>query len=94
MITRIVKLHFQTNFCREFENNFPEFKKVVTSFGGCKGVKLLKSEEIGIYFTISQWEQENNLAQYRTSEAFIKIWNTLKPNFANRAEAWTTEEII
>ncbi len=93
MITRIVKLHFQANFCKAFENNFPEFKKVVTSFDGCKGVKLMKSSTIGVYFTISQWEQENKLDQYRTSEAFKKIWNTLKPNFESRAEAWTTEEI-
>ena len=93
MITRIVKLHFHANFCSEFENNFSEFKKVVSSFEGCKSVKLLKSNSIGIYFTISQWEQESNLDQYRTSETFKEIWNTLKPYFVERAEAWTTQEI-
>ena len=93
MITRIVKLHFHPDFCQSFESSFPEFKNLILSFNGCNDVKLQKTNTIGIYFTISIWEKEINLEQYRSSETFIKIWNTLKPNFTHPAEAWSTVEV-
>lgn len=94
MITRIVKLSFKQAYRAKFESDFPQTKKVVISNDGCHDVILLKSKEAGIYFTYSTWDSEVHLNKYRNSDTFKKIWSQFKINFDNKAEAWTTKEVL
>lgn len=91
MITRFVKLHFNEDFCNQFEKNFPYTKQKVESHKGCIEVKLFKAEN-NTYFTISKWERELDLNNYRESDFFKKTWSNFKANFSSKAFAWTTEE--
>jgi (4S)-4-hydroxy-5-phosphonooxypentane-2,3-dione isomerase len=90
MITRIVKLSFNDRYCSEFEAGFPDIQKIVVSNEGCNSVDLLKSNEPGVYFTYSIWNNETDLDTYRNSETFKKIWEMFKLNFNDKPEAWTT----
>jgi hypothetical protein len=46
-----------------------------------------------LFFTYSQWENENALTNYRNSDLFQSIWPTIKPWFSQKAEAWSTEKV-
>lgn len=90
MITRLVKLHFQPEKIEDFLSFFDTVNQVVNTFPGCQGMRLtqdiLRPE---IVFTISNWESEEALNNYRDSEAFGKIWKTIKPMFLEKPEAWS-----
>lgn len=43
-------------------------------------------------FTLSHWESEENLEQYRQSELFKSTWAKTKVLFREKAQAWTLEE--
>lgn len=91
MTTRIVKLEIAPEFCKEFENVFIKHKNQIGSFQGCLGVKLVKEiNESGVFFTISQWEDEQSINNYRDSALFGTIWPVVKPWFSNKAMAWST----
>lgn len=92
MITRIVKLTFNANYCEEFEHQFPAVRKIVENSKGCRGVQLQKANK-QLYFTISKWDDETALNDYRKSANFQEIWSKFKANFSEKPEAWTTEEL-
>lgn len=93
MITRIVKLHFQENKINDFLVFFDTIKYKVASFPNCYGMKLLRDvNNPNIVFTYSKWKSEEDLNIYRDSELFGKVWPTIKPWFAEKAEAWSVEE--
>ena len=57
---------------------------------GCLSVNLhqdLKQPEI--FFTISNWDSDASLENYRQSELFIITWKKVKPLFAKKAETWS-----
>ncbi len=92
MITRIVKLTLKESFCSEFQNIFVQKNKAIENQPGCLGVKLVKDIKTeGVFFTISQWESEEALNNYRYSELFQDIWPKVKVMFADKAQAWSTE---
>ena len=92
MIHRIVKLSFNQNFHKELESSFSKIQKIVERQEGCKKVELLKGPH-DLYFTLSTWNSEADLEKYRSSETFMQIWNSFKPNFSAKAEAWTTKKV-
>lgn len=94
MFIRIVKLTFAEDKGSEFQDIFFESAPFIRQFEGCLGVKLLKQTSSStVYFTYSYWESEEHLNLYRKSEFFQKTWARTKILFAEKAEAWTTEEV-
>jgi heme-degrading monooxygenase HmoA len=93
MITRIVKLSFIDAYYLKFEEKFPAIQQIVLSSKGCNKVHLLKSDQPGIYFTYSIWDDEILLNQYRNSSTFKEIWKEFKLHFKDDAQAWTTVNI-
>jgi len=92
MITRLVKLTLKPEFCSTFEQIFVDRHNAIKSQPGCFGVELVKDiKETGVFFTISKWQSEKDLNAYRHSDLFKDIWPTVKPMFADKAEAWSTE---
>lgn len=93
-ITRIVKMTFNHEKSADFEAYFLTIKDKVAGQPGCNGVKLLKQKgETGVFFTYSHWDSESDLNNYRQTEIFGQIWPTVKNWFANKAEAWTVDEL-
>ena len=63
----------------------------IRSSEGCIDLKLLQStDDKRIFFTLSLWESEKYLQDYRSSELFGTTWAKTKILFADKPEAWTT----
>ncbi|MBB2145041.1 antibiotic biosynthesis monooxygenase [Pedobacter sp. LMG 31464] len=93
MLVRVVKMHFTPSFVSEFKTLFNQVKPLISSFEGCNSVQLLQHEtQPEIFFTISNWQSAEHLESYRKSELFTETWAKVKPNFANKAEAWSLLE--
>ena len=91
MITRIVKLEIKPEYALQFRQTFADNHVRIESFPGCIEVRLVHaSSDDQTHFTISTWENEQALENYRHSELFGVIWPTVKPWFKEKAEAWTT----
>ena len=95
MITRLVKLSIQPEKASEFESVFYKTQSFIEAFDGCQKTNLFKvAGTESQYFTISYWNSEVCLENYRSSELFKNVWSTVKPLFSSRAEAWTLNGVI
>jgi quinol monooxygenase YgiN len=93
MITRIVKLNIADAHIADFRATFRNNHARIVGFPGCHEVRLVHDvNDPNIHFTISVWDAESDLNNYRNSEIFASIWSTVKPWFQEKAEAWSTEE--
>lgn len=91
---RIVKMTFAEAHQESFVAHFEEINERIKAFPGCSKLALVRSKsDRGVFFTISEWESEEALAAYRTSTLFQSTWAKVKPMFAAKAEAWSTETI-
>lgn len=89
---RLVKLTLKVEHIQDFITHFDTVKKQINNFPGCKGMKLLRDKKKPqIVFTYSEWEDEQDLENYRTSELFGEVWPTVKQWFDAKAEAWSTD---
>ena len=94
MITRIVKMSFQDGRQQAFEKIFYRTRPAILLFEGCNQVELQRdAKNPAIYFTISRWDSESALENYRSSTLFRNTWSEVKPLFAERAEAWSLESV-
>lgn len=90
MLTRLVKMQFNEDFLAEFQETFKGVQPKIAAFKGCKGVQLLQDQQqINTFFTISLWEDEDHLEDYRRSELFRETWTSIRPNFSAKPEAWS-----
>lgn len=83
MIIRVVRLTFHPEKVGEFTTIFAESCALIRGFEGCKGVRLLRdAASPHVFFTISEWESEVHLDNYRHSELFRTTWACTKLLFA------------
>lgn len=92
MIKRIVKLSFREDAVDTFlQDVFEPSKHLIRAFPGCRSMELLQHcERPNVLFTLSIWESEAALEQYRQSALFQATWKKTKALFADKAEAWST----
>lgn len=94
MITRIVKLTFRPDETARFLQIFEESKKAISSFPGQLNLALLRDRnQDHVFFTISVWQDEAALEAYRNSTLFATVWAQTKALFAEKAEAWSLDEL-
>jgi heme-degrading monooxygenase HmoA len=94
VLVRIVKMEFIPQHIEEFKVLFNNTKTHIKGMQGCEGVQLLQDfDSPNIFFTYSHWQNADALNNYRHSELFINTWNTIKPWFAKRGEAWSVQLI-
>ncbi|MGM0479020.1 MAG: putative quinol monooxygenase [Bacteroidota bacterium] len=92
---RIVQLTFQPAYTENFLNHFDRVKEQINAFPGCRGMQLLRDEENpSVFFTYSEWKSEADLENYRKSALFRGIWPEVKPWFAKKAKAWSTDALF
>ena len=79
----------------QFLDIFDTVKKQIRASEGCLGLEVLRSVEEGSVsvWTISLWENEKALDQYRSSPLFKETWSAVKPLFSGKAKAWTLTSI-
>lgn len=94
MIKRIVKLTFRPEETANFEAIFAAKKDLISSFPGCKQARLFRdTQNPNVYFTVSIWNAETDLENYRKSSLFKETWAATKALFAEKAEAWSISDI-
>lgn len=95
MIKRIVKMTFREDAVDTFLHDvFEHSKDHIRAFPGCRHMELLRhTHRPDILFTLSYWDNEAALEQYRHSELFKSTWAKTKALFAHAAEAWSAEVI-
>lgn len=92
---RIVKMTFSEHKTEDFLKLFDATKDLIRNQPGCKSLKLIRNlNQPNVFFTISIWEDEKSLENYRNSEVFKTVWTQTKRLFADKPEAWSTEEIF
>ena len=91
MIKRIVKMTLHISQEAAFLHIFERVKHEIRSQPGCRSLEVLRHESLGEFsiWTISEWDDEAALDQYRSSALFKKTWTDVKRLFAAPAEAWT-----
>ncbi len=95
MIIRIVRMHFTEAGVEEFLQIFNENKVAIRNFPGCTHLELLKETGIdNTYTTLSHWNDQQDLENYRKSELFNKVWGRVKSLFAERTQAFSLEKFI
>lgn len=95
MIIRIVKMTFQPEKTKEFQQIFNESKHLIRNMKGCSHLELLNDvNEKNIFFTYSYWESVNDLNNYRNSEVFANVWAQTKVLFVAKPEAWSVEQKV
>jgi quinol monooxygenase YgiN len=87
-ITRVVKLTFNPEYIEQFKQIFKAHQQHIALFEGCISLNGFEDlNEAGVFFTISQWANEESLNNYRYSQFFRTLWTTVKPMFAQKAVA-------
>ncbi|EAR01134.1 putative quinol monooxygenase [Maribacter sp. HTCC2170] len=93
MLTRIVKLTFNVEDISKFEKIFSQTSSFIQDFKGCNSLELLQdTTNPNIFFTYSQWASEEDLARYRNSDFFKKVWSQTKTMFSAKPEAWSVNK--
>ena len=94
MIKRIVKLSIRHEEQEVFKALFLQSKSIILTFN-CHHVECLQViDDPTIFFTYSHWKSVEALDEYRLSDEFAVIWKRTKALFGDRAEAWSTEEVV
>lgn len=92
MLLRIVKMSYADEHCQEFEELFSEINGLIAAQPGCHSVKLLKAyDNPGVYFTISEWDDEDSLNAYRNTELFGAVWPKVKKWMKDKPVAYSNE---
>ncbi len=94
MLIRVVKLEIRPEAADRFEAVFHAAAPHILQMPGCSDVQLLRDiRHPGRYFTISRWDSEADLENYRQSALFRTTWARVKPLFSAPAEAWSTVKV-
>jgi quinol monooxygenase YgiN len=87
-LTRVVKLTLDPQNIESFKEVFVGHKMGIAQMAGCISLQAYQDhKEPHIFFTISQWENEHALDNYRYSDFFKALWATVKPMFTAKAMA-------
>jgi len=66
----------------------------IRNFPGCTHLDLLHDVNDPLsYSTLSHWNSEDDLEQYRQLELFSSVWGRVKPLFAERPVAWSMRKV-
>ena len=93
MIVRIVKLMISKKKTIDFCLFFNTKKSQIEEINSFIKVELFQNnEELNLYFTYSDWEDEELLDNYRNSVFFKNLWSNTKLYFCGKAEAWSVNK--
>ncbi len=82
-IIRIVRMTFIESCVSDFETLFAKHSDEISAQQGCYSVELVKdSSNPNVRSTISRWDSEGSLNNYRKSELFGVVWPETKKLFS------------
>ena len=90
MIVRIVRMEFQAETIAEFDAMFSEIRLKIRQQPGCEHLELHSDPQNPlIRYTLSHWQEEKDLEQYRHSELFAQVWPRTKALFGGKPRAYS-----
>ena len=90
MLVRIVRMTFAPDAVDAFLNRFDDAAPRIQAFPGCRHLEVWRDADAPAVFTThSHWTNAEALATYRESNLFRSTWATVKPLFADRAQAYS-----
>lgn len=93
-ILRIVRLSFKEDKIDDFINIFNTHHSLIEGFSGCFSVKLKRDfYQPNIFYTVSEWESQEALDQYRKSELFVSTWDKTKVLFNDKPQAYSLTDV-
>ncbi|CCH55158.1 Antibiotic biosynthesis monooxygenase [Fibrisoma limi BUZ 3] len=94
MLIRLVRMTFQDDKLPDFHQIFDSSKEQIRSFPGCEHLELLRDwDHPNVRITYSLWESPDALENYRQSDLFRTTWAATKALFAERAVAYSMEQL-
>ncbi len=94
MITRIVRLSIREDQEEVFLHYFREREAAIGQFPGCRKVRIFRDHSgSSVFFTISEWENEGALEQYRNSDLFKETWTFVKSLFKEAPVAYSLQRL-
>jgi len=97
MLTRIVRMAFRPEETENFRMIFNRSKYLIRNMPGCHHLELHTDyQDDSIFFTISIWETETDLENYRKSSVFKETWKDTKALFREKPIAYSlrNQEIL
>jgi heme-degrading monooxygenase HmoA len=88
-------MHFTEAGVEEFLEIFNRNKQTIRNFPGCTHLELLKDrDDANTFTTLSYWQDEASLENYRKSELFANVWGRVKTLFSERSQAFSLEKFM
>lgn len=95
MITRIVRMSFKKEEVKTFLEIFDGSKEKIRAFTGCEYLSLHQDHHHpNVYYTISRWENQAKLEEYRKSALFQATWTKTKLLFNDKPLAYSLDQLI
>ncbi len=93
MITRIVRLSIRPDSTEKFLSIFSSNFDAIRLFDGCQQLSLYSdTHQPCLFTTISLWDSEASLEEYRKSGLFAGIWPQVKELFDAPTVAFTLKQ--
>lgn len=90
MIVRVVKMTFQNESVPPFLTFLSEYTSQIRATAGCRYLQILRDKDNpNLLVTLSHWDSEQDLNNYRHSELFKLVWAKTKINFSEPPEAYS-----
>ncbi|MEO1448084.1 MAG: antibiotic biosynthesis monooxygenase [Bacteroidota bacterium] len=90
MIVRIVRMEFRPDSIAQFETLFTRIRHHIRQQPGCELLELHGDPGNPLVrYTLSHWQQESDLEQYRHSALFAQVWPETKALFGARPQAYS-----
>lgn len=87
-------MYFRENAVSDFLDIFNESKNKIRAFKGCVHLELLQSNKDSSHLmTLSHWENEEALENYRQSDLFRSTWAKTKILFEKKPYAVSLKKI-
>ncbi len=88
-------MSFHSGKVASFLALFDEYKEKIKASEGCTKLVLMQDQaDPTIFFTYSEWNNEESLNKYRYSPLFKTVWTQTKALFSAKAEAWSLNKTI
>ena len=90
MIVRLVKLEIKVQHIEDFRQLTENEKTGILNFKGCSHLEIFQdTSNPHLFFTLSHWDSQDALDQYRKSDFFRGNWEKVKQWFSHKPEAWS-----
>jgi quinol monooxygenase YgiN len=95
MMVRIVRMAFRPEEVENFIEIFSSKEETIKKMPGCSYLELMRDKnESNVFYTVSHWNAESDLNNYRNSEFFKETWSKTKALFSEKPQAYSMEKYL